>query len=89
VQLPCAGAICLPADETREISFIRNKRRLTGIGVKPSARVGVRNSLHQFADFRFQKLVRDDQRLDRIACVAAACRDGLVGCGLKPIWLAR
>lgn len=33
----------------------------------PSTHVGVRNSLHQLADFRLQKLIRNDQRLERLA----------------------
>jgi hypothetical protein len=45
----------------------------------------VRHSLHQFADFRFQKFVRDDQRLHRVARVPAASRDCLVGRRFKPI----
>jgi hypothetical protein len=45
----------------------------------------MRNSLHQFADFRFQKLVRHDQRLERVAHVAAARRNCFVGCRFKPV----
>jgi putative SOS response-associated peptidase YedK len=43
--------------------------------------------LHQVADFRFQKFVRDDQRLYSIARVTAASRDGLIGCRFKPVFL--
>lgn len=57
---------------------------LAGIALEPSARVGVRHSLHQFADFRFQKLIRHDQRLHGVTRVAAASRDGLVGCKFEP-----
>jgi hypothetical protein len=53
----------------------------------------VRNSLHQFTDFRFQILVRDDQRLERGPNIAAAGGNGLVRRCLKPVgvglWIGR
>jgi hypothetical protein len=45
----------------------------------------MRNSLHQFADFRFQILVRHDQRLERVAHVATARRNRFVRCRFKPV----
>jgi hypothetical protein len=45
----------------------------------------VRNGLHQFADFRFQKLVRHYQSLHSVAGTAATSRDGLVSCDFKAI----
>jgi hypothetical protein len=45
----------------------------------------MRHGPHQFADFRFQKFVRDYQGLDRVARVAATSRDGLVGRQFKPV----
>jgi hypothetical protein len=33
----------------------------------------------QFLQLGFEKRVGDDQRLDRLACIAAARRDGLTG----------
>jgi hypothetical protein len=47
----------------------------TAIGFEPSTHVGVRNSLHQLADFIFQKLIRNDQRLERVADIAPARRN--------------
>jgi hypothetical protein len=44
----------------------------------------VRNSLHQLADFRFQKLICHYQRPHRFARVTAAGRNGFVGCRFKP-----
>jgi hypothetical protein len=35
----------------------------------------VRNSLHQLADFRFQKPIRNDQRFERVAHVTTARRN--------------
>jgi hypothetical protein len=64
-----------------------------GIGLEPSTHVGVRNSLHQLADFRFQKLIRNDECFERVAHVTAARRDRLVGRRFKPIdiglWIGR
>jgi hypothetical protein len=45
----------------------------------------MRNSLHQLADFRFQILIRHDQRLERVAHVAAAGRDSFICRRLQPI----
>src|SRR5450755_4733188 len=53
----------------------------TRVSLEPSPRVGVRNSLHQLANFRFQKLICHYQRPHRFARVAG--RDGLIGCRLK------
>jgi hypothetical protein len=53
----------------------------------------VRNSLHQLADFILQKLIRNDQRLERVAHVTAARRNRFVGSRFKPIdiglWIGR
>jgi hypothetical protein len=40
--------------------------------LQPSAHVGVRNSLHQFADFRFQKLISHDQGLYSVPGITTA-----------------
>jgi hypothetical protein len=45
----------------------------------------VRNSLHQLADFRLQKLIRNDQRFERVAHVATARRNRLIRCRFKPV----
>src|ERR1700722_9207203 len=44
------------------------------IGIEPSSHIGVRYGLHQFADFRFQKLICHDQRLHCSASITAASR---------------
>src|SRR5216684_3152491 len=41
-----------------------------GTGFEFSARIGLRYSLHQFADFHLKELIRDDQRSHGIARVA-------------------
>ena len=76
----------------RPHSSLLPNRVSAGLGFEPFARIGVRNSLHQFADLHLQELIRDDQRSHGIARVAAAGRDRLVGRHLQPIrfrdWLA-
>src|SRR6266700_1723420 len=49
-----------------------------GIAVKPSAHIGARDRLHQFADFGFQIIVGDDQGANGGSRVAAAGCNGLV-----------
>src|ERR1700730_10701120 len=56
-----------------------------GIGLKSSARVGVRHRLHELADLRFQIFVGHDQRADGRAHVATARRNRMVERGLKPV----
>ena len=53
-------------------------RGLAAVGLKSPARIRLRDRLHQFADFGFQKLIRNDQRLHRRARIAAARREGLI-----------
>jgi hypothetical protein len=52
--------------------------------------VGARNSLHQLADFRFQKLIRNHER---VAHVTTARCNRFVGGRFKPIdigpWIGR
>jgi hypothetical protein len=47
---------------------------------QPSARVACRYLCPELVELGFQKIVRDQQRLDRFFGVAAAGRDGLI-CG--------
>jgi hypothetical protein len=60
--------------EPGENHSARSHAFLTGIGLKPSARIGVRNRLHQLACFKLQKIIRHDQRPDGIPRVAATGR---------------
>ena len=53
------------------------------IRLKSPAHIGVRHRLHQFPDFRFKKVVRDDERADGRAQVAVACGDGLIDGGVQ------
>jgi hypothetical protein len=43
----------------------------TVAGVESSTHAGAGNGLHQFTDFRFQKFVGDDHRLERGVYLAA------------------
>jgi hypothetical protein len=61
------------------------QRRSAGISVKSSARIGVRDRLHQLADLGFQIIVGDDQRADGGSLVAPAHRDCLIDRGLEPV----
>jgi hypothetical protein len=45
--------------------------------------IGVRDRLHQFLDFLFKKVVRDDQRADGRAQVAVACGNRLIDRGVQ------
>jgi hypothetical protein len=58
---------------------------VTRRGFKLAARVAIRDCGSQFGKLRFQKLIRDDQRLHSVARVAAASRDRLVGCNIQPV----
>src|ERR1700755_2610736 len=53
------------------------------VSLEPSAHERLRDRLHQGADFLLQILIGHDQRLDRVTRVAAAGRDGLVGCSFE------
>jgi hypothetical protein len=52
-----------------------------------TACVSLRHIGAWFFGQRFQELIGHDQCPHRIACVTAASRDGLIGCGFKPIRL--
>src|ERR1700756_3188283 len=60
---------------------------LSCVGPKASARVGVRDGLLQLTYLGFQKIVRDDQRTNSRARIAAASGDRLVDAGLQLIVL--
>jgi hypothetical protein len=58
------------------------KRQRPGLLDKLSPRIPRRGRSLQFFQIGFEIVVGDDQRLDGLASVAAAGRDGLIGGGL-------
>src|SRR5690349_5446333 len=58
-----------------------------GISVETSARVGVRDRLHQLAHLGLQKIVGDDKRANGGAQIALAGCDGLIDRGLQLAFL--
>ena len=79
------GAPIIGGDEGKRTVIGQSACHSPCVSLEPSPRISVRNSPHQVADFRFQKFIRNDQRFHGVADVAAAGRDGLVGCDFKPI----
>ena len=79
------GARLLERDEGQryEVGYVRCGSLLAGIGMKSSPHKGVRDSLHQFANFGFQIFIRDNQRADGRPHVAAARRNGLIDRSLQ------
>jgi hypothetical protein len=85
-----SGAInCARQAQQRRTSRDVSSFRSAGIGVKSPSHIGARDGLHQFADFRFQKLIGDDERLERGANVATAHRDRFVRRSLEPVGIGR
>jgi hypothetical protein len=81
----------LSSDEGQrhEVGYFRHGSLLAGIAMKSPARVGVGDSLHQFADLGLQIFIRDDQCADRGSRVAATRSDGLIHGRLQSLRVLR